>query len=244
MGMDNRRAHCQERWEIQVMKKSFKTGTIKTTPSKINGWEYNGVGLEVSRFIGISTLHSIFLNYDDMGYTYLVSPGRGRLRGRLKKWVKKEQTFLTWTPKSAKKFPLGQMEAWKAATDHAMEKAFYEVARESDLDLNQEFWTGVPTVPFDEEGHQRRLASLRVTAKARETFIDGAAERVVNRISNRAFSDKILDELGPRQWKLVCGLDTIIRDRYFDLRRTMDHAAAYKKVVADDLAENGDDKGR
>ena len=204
------------------MKKSFKTGTIKTTPSKINGWEYDGVGLEVSRFIGISTRHSIFLNYDDMGYTYLVSPESGPLVG-LKKWVKKEQKFLTWTPKSSKEFPLGQMEAWKAATDHAMTEAFNEVARESDLDLPASFWNENQDLvdKRDDDEYQKR------------TQAGGDGPRTLDVLSGN-FVNKIWDTLGPRQYSQVGNFNVENRNWYFELRKTMDHSAAYKKVVADD----------
>ena len=126
------------------MKKSFKTGTIKSTPSKIGMLQGDGEGLEVSRFAGIASAHTVFLiygpDYNTMGYIYICSPESGEINS-LKKWAKMENTYLTWTPrKDKKKYPLGQMEAWKAATDHAMSAAFNEVARESDLDLPASFW--------------------------------------------------------------------------------------------------------
>ena len=65
------------------MKKSFKTGTIKSTPSKIGMLQGDGEGLEVSRFAGIASAHTVFLiygpDYNTMGYIYICSPESGEI---------------------------------------------------------------------------------------------------------------------------------------------------------------------
>lgn len=219
------------------MKRSFKIGTKKISLNEIARWEGDGEGLIVSEFHGISSLHTVYLNYGDMSYTYISSAEGGSYDG-LKKAAKMTQVLPTWTPRNAKKFPLAQMEAWKAATDHAMFKAFTEVARESDQILTPKFW-GEEVEPVNDRWVDSPLVNALNDGATAKFGIEKELGITEKEYDTRIAAFEFYDRLNSKQQEQVDALDTIVRDNYYYQRSTgVTHGAALRFVIAVDKRDN------
>lgn len=102
---------------------------------ELNNWNYDGEGLRVASLMGIGTCHEIFLNYENMSYTYLASPEGGPC-DHLKMWAKKKRPCWTWQPVLEGGYDetdsnhKNQMVAMRAAILFATEAAFRQIEDE------------------------------------------------------------------------------------------------------------------